>query len=214
VRAELADERARVDALKEAAERQRRDAHETARAEQERVVADLRAAVDRAGKDHARDLQRHEMDMAKLSAVNDTLAAERDSLELALLATATGGDDPDRAPESDLTGVRVLLVGGEPRQISPLRECLESRGAQLLHDDSVAAAEHVARVDVVVFWIRYLSHPTYFGVRQKVRALRAPHCYWGRTSPGSLATLVARTLASPTGETAAVAAPAAPADTA
>jgi hypothetical protein len=195
LRAQVAEAGARADALAEAAVRQRREALEDARIAQERVVSDLRAALDCAGKDHTRDVQRHEAERAKLSAANDALVAERESLELALLTTATGGDDPDPTGQSDLTGVRVLIVGGEPRQIAPLRERLESLGAQLLHDDGVAAAEHVAHVHVVVFWIRYLSHPTYFGVRQRVRALRVRHCYWGRTSPGSLAALVARTVA-------------------
>jgi hypothetical protein len=195
LRAQVAEAGARADALADAAERRRRDALEDARAGQERVVGDLRAAIDRAANEHARDTQRRETEMAKLAAANDALAAERESLELALLTAASGADDPDQATELDLTGVRVLLVGGEPRQIASLRERLESLGAQLLHDDSVAAAEHVAHVHVVVFWIRYLSHPTYFGVRQKVRALRTPHGYWARTSPASLAALVARTVA-------------------
>jgi hypothetical protein len=194
LRAQLADQRVRNDALEEAAERQRREAYETARAEQERVIADLRAAIDRAAREHAHDRQRHEAEAAKVAAANDVLAAERDALERALFASEGEADESEARPGVDLTGVRVLLVGGEPRQIAPLREHLESLGARLLHDDSVAAAEHVAHVHVVVFWIRYLSHPTYFGVRQKVRALRTPHGYWDRTSPGSLAALVARTL--------------------
>jgi hypothetical protein len=207
LRAQLTDAGARVDALSEAAARQRREALDDARTAQARVVSDLRAALDLTAREHTRDLQRHETEIAKVSAAHDALAAERESLELALLATAAGGEDPDQTlqsqSQSDITGVRVLLVGGEPRQIAPLRERLESLGAQLLHDDSVAAAEHVAHVHVVIFWIRYLSHPTYFGVRQRVRALRTPHGYWGRTSPGSLAALVASTLAdgrTPAGE--------------
>ena len=130
-----------------------------------------------------------------MSTANEAIAAERESLELALLTAATGEDDADLTPAGDMTGIRVLLVGGESRQVAPLREHLESLGARLLHDDSVAAAEHVAHVHVVVFWIRYLSHPTYFGVRQRVRALRVPHGYWSRSSPGSLATLIASTMA-------------------
>ena len=204
LRRHLADSEARVEALEGAAERQRRQAHEAARDEQQRIVADLRAAVDRADRDRARELQRYEAEMAKISASHDAIAAERDALEAALLTAGSSTDDPDATFATDLTGVRVLLVGGETRQMAPLRERLESLGARLLHDDSVAAAEHVSRVHVVVFWIRYLSHPTYFGVRQKVRALKVPHGYWTRTSPSSLAALVASILAAgqtPTRET-------------
>jgi hypothetical protein len=198
LRAQLEDANARVEGFAEASDRQRREAVDDARRAQERVVSDLREALDRASRDHVRDAQRQAAELAKLSAAHDAIAAERESLELALLAAAAGDDDPDqttRGQSPDLTGVRVLLVGGEPRQIGPLRERLESLGAQLLHDDHVGAAEHVGHVHIVVFWIRYLSHPTYFGVRQRVRALRAPHCYWARTSPGSLAALVSGVLA-------------------
>jgi hypothetical protein len=195
LRAQLAEGEARIQALEDAAERQRRDAQEDARAEQVRLVADLRATIERASREHAREVERLEAEIAKLAASNRDLAAAHDAMERAMLSASAGDDDPDPAPASDLTGVRVLLVGGEPRQIAPLRERLESLGAQLLHDDGVAAAQHVGHVHVVVFWIRYLSHPTYFGVRQTVRALEAPHCYWGRTSPGSLAALVTQTMA-------------------
>ena len=192
LRAQLAAERARVDALGDAAEGQRRQAYDAARSEQQQVVADLRAALDRADKERTRDAQRHATSIARLSAAAETLTAERDALELTLLQ---GGGDDEAAPDADLSGVRVLLVGGDARQVPPLRERLESLGAQLVHDDSVAAAEHVGQVDVVVFWIRYLSHPTYFGVRQRVRAARVPHGYWMRTSSASLISLVTRTLA-------------------
>ena len=195
LRAQVVDERARVDVLRDAADAQRRQAHEAARAEQEQVVAELRAAVERAARDHTRDRQRHEAAMSKLSAVVDSLTHERDSLELALLASAGSADEADPASDVDLSGVRVLLVGGEARQVPPIGERLESLGAHLLHDDGVAAGEHIGHVQLVVFWIRYLSHPTYFGVRQRARAARAPHCYWMRTSPDSLVALVARALA-------------------
>ncbi len=195
MRARLAEADARITALDDAANRHRRDAQAEARAEQAQVVADLRAALDRANAEHARDRQRRETEIEKLEAARQILAAERDALDLAMLSVVPGADEPDQAPAADLTGVRVLLVGGESRQIAPLRERLESLGAQLVHDDGVAAAEHVSRVHVVVFWIRYLSHPTYFGVRQKVRALKTPHGYWGQTSAASLAALVARTVA-------------------
>jgi hypothetical protein len=193
LRVRLSDGEARVDTLTHAAESQRREAQGIARAEQELVVADLRAAISRAERDHTRDAQRQTTEFAKLSAAHDALAAERDALELALLTAGAGSDETDQVLEPDIHGLRVLLVGGESRQIAPLREYLESRGAQLLHDDSVMAAEHVSHVNVVVFWIRYLSHPTYFGVRQKVRTQRTPHAYWSRTSAASLVALVAST---------------------
>jgi hypothetical protein len=195
LRAHLAGQEARIQALTDATDRQRRDAQEDARARQARLVADLQETIQRMSREHVRDLQRHEARFAKLDAAHHVVAAERDDIELAMLATSADDDDADRAAAPDLTGVRVLLVGGEPRQIAPVRERIESLGAQLLHDDSVAAVEHVAHVHVVAFWIRYLSHPTYHGVRQKAQALGTPRCYWGQTSPGSLAALVARTLA-------------------
>lgn len=160
-------------------------------------MAELRAALDRASADAARELQRFDAERSRLVAANEAIAEERDAIEQALLAgAADDGDDGDGSADllDRLKGVRVLLVGGEPRQIAPLRERLESLGAQLVHEDSVAAAEHVSRASVVVFWIRYLSHPKYFGVRQKVRALQATHCYWTKTSAASLAALVARTV--------------------
>jgi hypothetical protein len=196
MRARLAEAEGRVDALNDAAEGHRRRAIESARDAQACVVADLRAAIERADRKHVQEVQRYAAESARLSSAHKALASERDALELALLSAAAPADDADSGSLPDLTGVRVLLVGGEPRQTAPLRDRLESLGAQLMHDDSVAAVEHVPRAHVVVFWIRYLSHPTYFGVRHRVRALKTPHCYWSRTTPSSLAAVVARTLAS------------------
>ena len=191
LRAKLDEERARVEALRAASEAHRRQVLETARTEQAQVVADLRAAVHRADIEHGREIERQQTAASKLEAANEALAIERDSLELALLGSDATANDGEPAPDQDLSGVRVLLVGGEAQQTIPLREHLEARGAQLVHDDSVAAAEHVAHVQLVVFWIRYLSHPTYFAVRHRVRTARVPHRYWGRTSPSSLVALVA-----------------------
>jgi hypothetical protein len=201
LRSQLEEERAVVARLRDAADAQRAQARDAARAQQEQAMAELRAALDRTSADAARELQRFDTERARLVAAAEAVTEERDALERALFlaGTARDGDDDDGAVAAldTLQGVRVLLVGGEPRQIPPLREHLESLGAQLVHEDSVAAAELVARAHVVVFWIRYLSHPKYFGVRQKVRALRATHCYWMQTSPASLAGLVARTVAGP-----------------
>jgi hypothetical protein len=190
VREELTQALARIEALAEANESHRREVRAAARAEQEAATAELRAAHERAVLDQARQLQRAGSEIERLSASVDVLTAERDSMEKHLLSVASEDDDAGPAARADLTGIRVLLVGGETRQVAPLREELEASGAQLVHEDGVNAGEHVAHVHVVVFWIRYLGHPTYFAVRQKVRALQVPHCYWTRTSPASLVSLV------------------------
>jgi hypothetical protein len=190
LRAALAEEQQRVESLRAAADEHRRQSVDAARAERAAAVADLRASLVRAEAEQARERQRLQAAHDKLAAAQEALVSERDLLERALLATAGGADDARPVPEVDLAGVRVLLVGGEANQVRPLREHLEARGATLLHDDSVAAAEHVPHVQVVVFWIRYLSHPTYFGVRQRVRSTKTAHRYWGQTSPGSLMGLI------------------------
>jgi hypothetical protein len=190
LRAALAEEQQRVESLRAAADDHRRQSVDAARAEQAAVVADLRASLVRAEAEQARERQRLQASHDKLAAAHEALASERDLLERALLATGDDAADGRAVPEVDLAGVRVLLVGGEANQVRPLREHLEARGVTLLHDDSVAAAEHVPHVQVVVFWIRYLSHPTYFGVRQRVRSTRTPHRYWGQTSAGSLTGLI------------------------
>jgi hypothetical protein len=78
------------------------------------------------------------------------------------------------------------------RQIKPVREFAESLGVQMLHEDSVKAVQLVGSVDIVVFWIRYLSHPKYHTVHRECRVRGIHHCYWMRTSPAGLVSLLAR----------------------
>jgi hypothetical protein len=73
-----------------------------------------------------------------------------------------------------------------------VREHAESLGVQMLHADSVNAAQLIGSADIVVFWIRYLSHPKMYAVRRECRVRGALHCYWMRTSPTSLVSLLAR----------------------
>jgi hypothetical protein len=192
---ELAGARARTDALRTDMEQARVDARIAARAEQARALDELRSALERAQQDHARQVHRLESDHAKLVATIEALTAERDSLERALFNDGEESPSPDGVDSTALAGLRVLLVGGDVRQGGLLREFAESHGIRLTHDDSANAVHLVAGADVVVFWIRYLSHARYFAVRRECRVRAVPHGYWPRTSPASLLSVVAQSRA-------------------
>jgi hypothetical protein len=189
--AELKGARQQTEALRADIERARDEARESARAGQEKIVADLRSSLERNQMEHARQLQRLELEQEKMAAASAALTEERDTLERALFDASDEDGEAGTVEGSTLAGVRILVVGGDARMVGPIREFVEKHGVQMLHDDSVNAALLVGGVDVVVFWIRYLSHPKYFGVRRECRVQGATHCYWTRTSPASLLALVA-----------------------
>jgi hypothetical protein len=184
IRSKMEEMRASVDDAREQARRQ-------ARADAAAVVDELRATLERVQQEYARQVQRLNGDLEKNAALIESLSAERDALERALFSAT---EEEVAGPEVDgqaLAGLRILVVGGDDRQARPVRDYLESRGVQMLHEDSVNAVQLVASVDIVVFWIRYLSHPKYFAVRRECRVKGVQHGYWMRTSPAGLASLLA-----------------------
>lgn len=188
--AELDETRKREHRLTANMETVRNQARTAAREEQVRRVSDLQSALERARLDHSRDLERAEAERAQLLATIESLSNERDALDRALFAEGDGEPgDPDLP--ATMTGLRVLLVGGTERQVPPIREYLEARGAQMLHQDGHAAADLVAGVHIVVLWTRYMSHPTAFAVKRECRVRGVPFVYWTRTSPVSLIGLLA-----------------------
>jgi hypothetical protein len=188
---ELAETRSQIDALRDSVEEARNEARIAARVEQVGVVEELRASLDRNQVDYNRNLQRLIAEQEKSVTALEALTAERDELERALFSVDGHEDDTAAADHHDLAGLRVLLVGGDERAAKPVREFVESCGVHMLHEDSVNAVNLVPSVDIVVFWIRYLSHPKYFAVRRECRVRGARHCYWMRTSPAGLAALLA-----------------------
>jgi hypothetical protein len=168
-------------------------ARAAAKAEQAAVVDELRATLERVQQEFTRQVQRLNGEIEKNAAAIESLTAERDTLERAIFAAASAEDEADAVDVDDqaLAGLRLLIVGGDDKQSKPVREHLESRGVHVLHEDSEKAAQLVTSVDMVVFWIRYLSHPKYFAVRRECRVKGVQHGYWGRTSPAGLAALLA-----------------------
>jgi hypothetical protein len=200
--ADFAEAQKREDRLNAKMEALRTDARAAAREEQAKHVGDLQSALERGRLEHMRELERAEGEKAQLLATIETLSNERDALERALFAEPEGDDTAGQESTTALSGMRVLLVGGSERQVPPIREYLESRGVQLLHQDGPAAAELVGGVHIVVLWIRYMSHPTAFALKRECRIRGVPVVYWTRTSPISLVALVASAQASAALETA------------
>jgi hypothetical protein len=190
--ADLAEVRGQIDALRATVEDARNEARAAARAEQARALEEMRAVVDRTQQESTRQQQRYDSEIEKNSALIESLTAERDTLERALFIDAVEDEDAAEIDAQKLAGLRVLLVGGDDRQAKPVREHAESLGVQMLHADSVNASQLIGSADIVVFWIRYLSHPKMYAVRRECRVRGAQHCYWMRTSPTSLVSLLAR----------------------
>ncbi len=190
---EMADTRSQMETLRASVETARNEARAAARTEQAQWLEEFRAAMERTHAEDVRQVQRLNVEVEKNAALIEALTAERDELERALFSE--GAEDEDEAlPDGQaLAGLRVLLVGGDDRQAKPVRELAESFGVQMVHDDSLNAVQLVASTDIVVFWIRYLRHPKYYAVRRECRVRGARHCYWMRTSPASLVSLLSRT---------------------
>jgi hypothetical protein len=190
--AELDKLRAELGSLHDSVDAARDSARASARSEQEQVLADLQAAMERAAADYNRQIQRLQSEVEKQAAQLSALAAERDEIERALFADAE--EEPEVAEFNPqlLSGLRVLLLGGDAKQARPVREYAEAVGIQMLHEDTMNATQLVEAVDMVVFWIRYLSHPKYFAVRRECKVRGTAHCYWTRTSPAGLVSLIAR----------------------
>jgi hypothetical protein len=187
--------RAQVASLHDAAETTRREARTAARAEQGRLTDELRATIERAQQEHTRQLQRADGERDRLQETVDELSAERDMFERLLFSSAD--EDTVVPAETDgLAGLRVVLVGGEEAQMPPIREHLEALGIQFVQQDGSGAADKVAGAHLVVLWIRYVSHPTAFTIKRECRNRRVPLTYWTRTSPASLAALIAQAAAS------------------
>lgn len=182
--------------LQRALDRERGEARDEARRVREEALREADEAMEEERAEDARRIDRLEIDMKRLAANLEEVTEERDEFERALL---DGGDDDEAVealhpiPADALAGLRVLLVGGHDRQIPPIREELEGYGVQVLHEDSLAAANLVGGVHVVVLWARFLSHAIADNVKRECRVGEIPFVYWTRASPGTLVALLAET---------------------
>jgi hypothetical protein len=186
----LADARTQVDTLAAGLDSARQQAQETALARARESIQARQAALEREQQAHARSLRQFDAERERLLASIEALSAERDAIEHALFAADDVAETgPPIAPDA-LTGLRVLLVGGNEGYLPPIREHLHGFGVQLLHEDGPGATEHVAGVHVVVLWTRYLNHPTYFAVKRECRLRGVPLGFWMSRSPGSLLAVI------------------------
>jgi hypothetical protein len=183
---ELLAANARTEQMRAEADAMRAQARTEAARENEEYTRQLRTALDVARHEHARELHRLNTEQDRLLATVESLSAERDVLERLLFADQEEADADAAEPDTrHLAGVRVLLVGGNPGHVPPIKEHVEQHGIQLLHAESVAA-QLVAGSDLVVLWTRFMTHATYFAVKRECRARNVPYCHWVRTSPVSL----------------------------
>ncbi|MEX0892955.1 MAG: DUF2325 domain-containing protein, partial [Gemmatimonadota bacterium] len=124
------------------------------------------------------------------AAAYETLRADHDALEAALFEQDGDADEEREVPDVLLPGVRILLVGGHEGQLPTLRAFLAERGVQLLHQDGPTAADRVGGMDLVVLWVRWVSHPTAAAVKRECSVREVPIAYWKRVSPESLLAVV------------------------
>jgi len=192
-RAALADAAAERKARKASTRATRQWARTEARAEQEEALAELRAALEEERAALERQAARFEAERERLAAAYEALSADHDALEAALFQQ--DADEESQVPDVLLPGVRILLVGGHEGQLPTLRAFLAERGVQLLHHDGPTAADRVGGMDLVVLWVRWVSHATAAAVKRECGAREVPIAYWKRVSPESLLAVVAGTLA-------------------
>lgn len=187
--AALGKARDEVASLRTALTTARQESRAAGRAEQDRMVETLQATIERAAMEQGRELLRSESDRGKLLSTIDALSAERTALEHALFSDP-GEEDQPAVQQAELTGMRILLAGGNVGHVPPIRDYIEAHGVQMLHEDGPGAVEHVAGVHLVVLWTRFMGHPVYFALKRECRLRDVPFCYWTRTSPPSLLAIV------------------------
>ncbi len=190
----IREARSEADTLRESVEDERARARQTARERQAQVVEELRETLAARTAEHERVASRLEGRIERLERALREQEREQTRLERALFADDEGAD-PDPVDLSVLNGTRVILVGGDSGRINPIREHMEGHGAQLVHEDREGGTDLVANAHVVAIWIVQVSHPTMYAVRRECRMTGVPCVYWSRSSPESLATLVAEALA-------------------
>lgn len=191
---DIDEARTEAAALRGSVDRERERARREARDQQAGVVTELRDALGRRAAEHEHESARLEGRIERLKGTLRQMELEQDRLEQALFDHE---DHPDE-DEVDLTvlnGARVLLVGGDSGRLAPIREHLEGYGAQLLHEDREGVTDLVANAHVVAIWIVQVSHPTMYAVRRECRMTGVPCVYWSRSSPPTLAKLLAGVLA-------------------
>jgi hypothetical protein len=109
----------------------------------------------------------------------DALRRELESVEGRIESFLMLHDAP--SPETALTGVAVLYVGGRMHQTPRLRAAVERTGAQFLHHDG--GIEHsaallpglIGRADVTVFPVDCVSHDAMTSVKRHCRQSGKPY---------------------------------------
>jgi hypothetical protein len=95
--------------------------------------------------------------------------------------------DANFAASCDLEGRRILCVGGRPHQIEHYRRLVERCGGEFLHHDG-GQEESGQRIDslmngadVVLCQVSYVSHPTYWRVKELCKQRSLP-CIFQKSS--------------------------------
>jgi hypothetical protein len=128
-------------------------------------------------------------DQLALLATIEALSKERESLSAMLAQREQPGNGATEELPPPAPG-RILLVGGEAKYVEPLRNQLAEHGVQVLHASDNTAAAMISSADQVVFWTRFLTHSTFYAVRNICKARGVKYACWPTTSPASLIRLL------------------------
>ena len=119
-----------------------------------------------------------------LGAARDEAQHLREELEAAeaQLSTPTGADTDDVCPLSaNLKAIRILYVGGRPRQIPRIRAFVETAQGEFLHHDGGVEerkgllASLVSRAHAVFFPVDCISHEAAGGLKRLCRQAAKPY---------------------------------------
>lgn len=191
--ARIREARAETEELRDSVEQERARARQDARERQAKVVEELSETLATRTAEHERTVARLNGRIERLERTIREQELEQTRLEKALVVVDEV-DDVEQVDFGVLNGTRVVLVGGDSGRIAPLREHLEGHGVQLVHEDREGVTDLVANAHVVAIWIVQVSHPTMYAVRRECRMTGVPCVYWSRSSPESLAVLLAEAL--------------------
>jgi hypothetical protein len=152
----------------------------------EQLVRDLRLRLDReivrreAAEQRLADAARVRVEsaarIATLQKAETILREELDAAEARLV----GDDAPEDHAAWDLSGLRILYVGGRPQQVRRVRALVEGAGGELVHHDGglEERAEQLytlaSHADVAVFPVDCVSHAAMHMVKKVCRQTGRP----------------------------------------
>ena len=137
------------------------------------------------------DRQRLSLELERLSRSEAALIDELDSLE-GMIQRLQGHETPEQQTRRDLSGVRLLYVGGRTHHIATLQAEVQKTGATLLHHDGGQSEALsllpglISQVQIVLFPLDCVGHNAVLTIKKFCKQSEKPYIPLARSGLGSL----------------------------